>query len=410
MEDLAVPTKGDKRRIKNGYAIAVVAPNCVEWTRLTNGSKRWTFQVQQGGKRREQTLRVRTRTEAKKEVERLKGVLASGGSLVTPTTLKMCDVYALWAERWEQKVTEGTRSRRTWELVSGRWAKYVEPVVGNVKVNDLTKTDVATVISKAKAQGKSTSLQDGLLDLLGGLCRFGIERDLMRSNPARALPEDDRPVVRDQRETYVLSQEEIDLLIESASEGWRLLFTVLQQSGLRISEALGLTWNDLDLTSDGAAIHVRHQLDRGTAVTLVPLKTTNSVRSIPLSDGLRRDLLTAKTASPIEGIVALKQSDTLVFASASGSSPGYSNAYRAFKQALKRSEINTRGKRCSPHGLRHAFGTRLLMAGFPVDAVSRLMGHANPTITSNIYSHTLQALHASGELQGRFEAAFGGRS
>jgi integrase len=224
----------------------------------------------------------------------------------------------------------------------------------------------------------------------------------MRSNPARDLPEDDRPVVRHRKETYVPTEPEVSKLIECASEGWKLFFTLLAQSGLRISEALGLTWDSLDLSPDGAAIHVRHQLDRGTEVVFVPLKTKHSQRSIPITPALRRELLAHKMKS------AHKAPCELVFASASGRSPGQTNASRAFAAALKRSKIATTGKRCSPHGLRHAFGTKLLLAGFPVEAVSRLMGHSNPTITSNVYSHTLAAMHSSGELATRFEAAMGG--
>ena len=133
---------------------------------------------------------------------------------------------------------------------------------------------------------------------------------------------------------------------------------------------------------------------------LVPLKTKNSVRSVPLPDGLRRGLLNAKMAS------AYKAPGDLVFTSASGKSPGSGNAARAFGQALKRSKIQPNGKRLSIHGLRHAYGTKLLRLGFPVEAVSRLMGHSNPTITSNVYSHVLEVMHASGELASRYAAVW----
>lgn len=41
------------------------------------------------------------------------------------------------------------------------------------------------------------------------------------------------------------------------------------------------------------------------------------------------------------------------------------------------------------HGLRHTHATILLSAGVPVHIVSARLGHANPTITMNVYAHCL---------------------
>jgi len=43
----------------------------------------------------------------------------------------------------------------------------------------------------------------------------------------------------------------------------------------------------------------------------------------------------------------------------------------------------------TPHGLRHACATTLLRAGIPAHAVSRRLGHANPSITLKTYAHAL---------------------
>ena len=41
------------------------------------------------------------------------------------------------------------------------------------------------------------------------------------------------------------------------------------------------------------------------------------------------------------------------------------------------------------HGLRHTHITHLLRSGVPVHVVSERAGHANPTVTLNIYAHLL---------------------
>ena len=71
------------------------------------------------------------------------------------------------------------------------------------------------------------------------------------------------------------------------------LWTLLITSGLRISEALGLEWGDLDATA--GLLHVRAQLvtQKGTEAHRGPLKSSNSRRTIPL---------TAQALDALEGL------------------------------------------------------------------------------------------------------------
>lgn len=47
------------------------------------------------------------------------------------------------------------------------------------------------------------------------------------------------------------------------------------------------------------------------------------------------------------------------------------------------------GKHITPHDLRHAFGSDLLINGAPVKSVQELMGHKSATTTLNVYAHVL---------------------
>ena len=52
------------------------------------------------------------------------------------------------------------------------------------------------------------------------------------------------------------------MLLAAIPEGWRLFFEFLAHTGLRISEAVGLTWAHIDL-GDRPHIEVREQFYRG---------------------------------------------------------------------------------------------------------------------------------------------------
>jgi integrase len=51
--------------------------------------------------------------------------------------------------------------------------------------------------------------------------------------------------------------------------------------------------------------------------------------------------------------------------------------------------------RITLHGLRHTAATLLLDAGTPVKVVSEMLGHANASITLNIYAHAVPGAGAA---------------
>ena len=77
----------------------------------------------------------------------------------------------------------------------------------------------------------------------------------------------------------------------------------------------------------------------------------------------------------------------LVFQGAKGTPIEPQNVYdRHFKPAVSRAGLGS----LRLHDLRHSFGSWLLDQGENLIYVSRQMGHANPSITANIYSHLLR--------------------
>jgi hypothetical protein len=92
---------------------------------------------------------------------------------------------------------------------------------------------------------------------------------------------------------------------------YRTLFEVLAYTGLRIGEALGLTWADIDF--DNAVIHVHRQLDRNRQHA--PLKTPASRREVVVAPAIAKLLREHRLASPY------KAPHHFVFANAAHSAP-----------------------------------------------------------------------------------------
>jgi integrase len=77
--------------------------------------------------------------------------------------------------------------------------------------------------------------------------------------------------------------------------GYAPLVVLLAYTGMRIREALGLRWQDVDL--DAATIRLRSQLTKDCK-RRVPLKTEAGLRDLPILPALRRRLIEHRLASP----------------------------------------------------------------------------------------------------------------
>jgi integrase len=159
----------------------------------------------------------------------------------------------------------------------------------------------------------------------------------------------------------------------------------LAYSGLRIGEALGLCWADVDFES--GLLRVHRQLSRKRVHS--PLKTEAGKREVILAPGIAKLLREHWLAS------RYKKPGDLIFCSRTGGGLDYRNVGTAFRLAVKRAGITAPG-RLSLHSLRHSFASLLIAGGLNVVFVSRQLGHANPNVTLSTYAHLFQlADHAA---------------
>ena len=146
---------------------------------------------------------------------------------------------------------------------------------------------------------------------------------------------------------------------------YEMLFGLLLNSGLRISEALALKATDVRLVA-GTAKSVR-VIGKGDKERLVPLpEAFGAVFGFWLKDRARGEF---------------------VFARAAGQKPVSAQAARAYLRGmLQQAGIE---KKISPHKLRHTYATNLLNAGAELVDIQALLGHVN-LATTQIYTHVDQ--------------------
>jgi integrase len=170
-------------------------------------------------------------------------------------------------------------------------------------------------------------------------------------------------------------------------------------TGLRVSELLGLIWDDVDFAA--GLVHVRAQLSRahrGEPARRVAPKTAASVRDVPLVAQLARFLATHKLATPFGA------GTDWVFATSRGTPHGHRNvARRCLTRAANLAGLNADGwPPLRFHDLRHVFASHLIVdLGLDVAQVSRILGHASPTITLSVYTHLFDDVRHAREIRER---------
>jgi len=173
-------------------------------------------------------------------------------------------------------------------------------------------------------------------------------------------------------------------------------------AGLRLSEALGLRWRDVDFGA--GTLTVGAQL--GPDGTRAPLKTAASAATVPLLPALAAELRAHRSRVAGQALARV-QPDAFVFTTARGRPHGRRNVLRAVYAAGDAAGLNGEGReRVGVHDLRHSFVAVALAAGLTLPEAAALARHANPRVTAAVYAGLTDQARAG--LGAKLAAAFGG--
>ena len=169
-------------------------------------------------------------------------------------------------------------------------------------------------------------------------------------------------------ERIVITEEEFKQLLSAAKHPQaRLCIAICYYTGLRKAELLGLTWNDIDWKHSEIIVNKQLNTTHTGKMEIVPLKTDNGYRRIPVPAVLLKILKEYKYTTPlrIDGYIIYRPTGT----------------YHALRRALKSISPDF-----TLHCLRHTYATNLLAKGMDIRTVAALLGdHVNTVL--NTYVH-----------------------
>ncbi len=179
-----------------------------------------------------------------------------------------------------------------------------------------------------------------------------------------------------------LSAEELCLLLDTVAVHFReyyCLLLLLARTGMRIGEALGLQWGDIDFNS--RFINLQRSLSRGQITTLKGKRGRRVDMSLQLAETLEDHLRKSKE----KGLrLGLGDNPEYVFTDNVGGFINLNNwRKRIFWKALKKAGL----RKIRIHDLRHSYATLRISKGDNIADVSNQLGHFSETFTMKIYYH-----------------------
>ncbi|MBO3274881.1 site-specific tyrosine recombinase XerD [Pseudomonas schmalbachii] len=292
---------------------------------------------------------------------------------MTPLPLPLIDRFldALWLEKG---LSEHTRAAYGSDLAlfNGWLATH------GITLEQAGREIITDHLAWRVAEGYRARSTARFLSALRGFFRYCLREELIGEDPTLLIemPQLGKPLPKS------LSEADVDALLLAPDLGDpiglrdRAMLEVLYASGLRVSELVGLTLEQINLRQGVVRV-----LGKGSKERLVPLGEEAIVWVERYLREARADLLGGRPSD-------------VLFPSLRGEQMARQTFWYRIKHHARVAGI---AKSLSPHTLRHAFATHLLNHGADLRVVQMLLGHSNLS-TTQIYTHIARArlrdLHA----------------
>lgn len=274
-----------------------------------------------------------------------------------------------------------TASEKT--VYSYKWTfdKYINPALGDLRLQDVTGAQISAFLLDYQATGDAHSSVVRLYAIMGSFFKMAFMDSSIDRNPMERVQ---RPTARKDElqrqgpEAY--TEEQLAYILECLKGEplkWRAYISLLCETGLRRGEALALQWNNIDFQAleVTVAATLGYTPERGIYRDTPKSGKSRTVDITPappsFSDSSgrnRRPLVSPLTCSPRKA----------------ARNPCTPTAQTAICARLA---SGTGWSIFTPHKLRHTFASISIINGADIVSISEILGHADTSITLRTYSH-----------------------
>ena len=304
--------------------------------------------------------------------------------ITKPRELTFREIAEQWEARHREEITI-----RTWN----NYAPHYQDILakhGDTPISEVTALDVVNHLTAAKAQGYSATVVNSIRSVYRMIFDYAIANDHAKYNPVTSvrLP---KGLKRGKR--VAPTDEQIKTICTSIDAPFGLFPFFLLCTGMRKSEALALTWSDIDF--DKCQISVTKSIDYtvGANPQIKTPKTEAGIRTVPIIDILYPRLTAAKERSGSLYVFPAQDSTRGGKGGGLMTLRGYEGAWLRYCTAT--GMINEDGKpSIGAHNLRHGTATLMFELGVDELTTQRILGHSRVEITREIYTELREAQNA----------------
>lgn len=288
------------------------------------------------------------------------------------------------AEMWEQEHREEITGR-TWKNYDPHYQDILKRH-GNKAVEDVTALEVINHLTAAKAKGYSATVVNSIRSVYHMIFDYAIAHEYAQYNPVTSvrLP---KGLKRGKR--IAPTDAQIKTICSSTDAPFGLFPFFLLCTGLRKSEALALTWNDIDLEKREIRIDKSLDYEVGAKPTIKAPKTEAGFRTVPIIRALYTLLAAEKEQSKSEYLFPAESSNRGGAGGGIMTLRGYEGAWLKYCQAV--GFMDGDKPSITAHNLRHGTATLMFELGVDELTAQRILGHSRVEITREIYTDLREA-------------------
>lgn len=345
-----------RRRKKNG-----------KWV----GNWKAVFPMVVGGKRinEEISLETTNKNKAREELSRIETERGKGSYSLRITKRLFESVAKDWLDSKRPEL-----KRKTIVFYEERLNNGLKPAFDRRTMDSITTTAIERYRNE-RAKNVSARTVNAELTLLFAILDYSIRMGYVRDNACRLV----KKLKQKRKQFPALSKDEVGRLIEATRPGRSRTFMLfLLGSGLRLGEALGAKWKNLDWKEGTYTVN-----EAFDGYSFNSPKTRSSVRTVSLPATVVTALRDYRKQQMQEALPEEAKGCDLIFRSRDGKVLNHRNVRRWIYSALKRAELD---KKVRLHDLRAAFCTFSLESGANIKVVQAALGHSTSKMTMEIYA------------------------
>ena len=354
---------------------------------------RWEAHLQVGVLPNGKPDRVSVYGKSETEIKRkLKSLLRTGSESTSEQRKKttLSEYIVSWLEKFKKNELKASSYDRLETIIK----KHIVPFNGNIQLQAITSLDIQEHINTMKAEGYSYSSIKKVYEGYNAALRQALYEDLIKKNPCYAVTLPHRDEI-DLKEISILNSDEELIFVNETKRRYgneknvyRLgyAFILILNTGIRIGEALALTWEKVDfhkriifINANIGLVKNRYKQDDSKNYIMVEgtTKSKSGNRKIPLNDEALEALLELKKITGGYKYVMSTSKNRII------TPHSIANTINCI---YNHCGIEKRGI----HALRHTFASKLFQKNVDVKIISKLLGHNDVNITYNTYIHLIE--------------------